>query len=480
MNRKKILYVASEVEPFAKTGGLADVAGSLPKALNKFGEDARVVMPKYSGIPGIFKEKMEYVGYIYVDVSWRHQYCGIFKLEHEGMTVYFLDNEYYFGRDGLYGHLDDAERFVFFSKAVLQMLPVVNFKPDIINTNDWQSSVISMLLKVGYNNDEYYKDIKTVFTIHNLKYQGVFPKEVLAELLGISWEHFKSDGIEFFDKVNFMKAGIVYSDLITTVSSTYSEEIKTDFFGEQLNDALNSRADSLYGIVNGIDNESNDPSTDKRLFAQYDPENLDDKLTNKHMLQEYTGLKVRHDIPLIGIISRLVDQKGFDLIAYVIEEMMGLEAQYIVLGAGEQRYEDMFRWAAGRYPDKISVNLKYDPVLAQRIYAGSDMILMPSLFEPCGLSQLFGLRYGSIPIVRETGGLKDTIQQYNELTGEGNGFTFARYNAHEMLYSIRQAIHLFYHKATWDRLIRRGMRQDFSWGRSAGEYREVYRKLLQR
>jgi len=478
MKKTKVLFVSSEVDPFAKSGGLADVAASLPKALNGLDIDTRVVMPKYKSIPKKYVDQMKYLGYIYVDISWRHQFCAIMQYESDGVIYYFIDNEYYFGREGYYGYFDEAERFDFFSKAVLSMLPFINFKPDVIHCNDWQTGVVSLLLKAHYKSNDFYKDIKTVFTIHNLKYQGVFPKEVLGEVLGLGWEYFTPDGIEFFDDINYLKAGIVYSDIITTVSKTYAEEIKTDFYGEKLNNVLYKRSEDLYGILNGIDMEKNNPETDDRIFANYSVHNLEGKLTNKQMLQKSLGLQERIDIPLIGIISRLVDQKGFDLINYVMEDILRMDIQLVILGAGEYRYEEALRHFQKIYPGKLSVNLKYDTVLSQRIYAGSDMFLMPSLFEPCGLSQMFSLRYGTIPIVRETGGLKDTIQQYDEITHEGNGFTFTRYNAHDMLYAIKEAVHFYYHRSTWRYLMKKGMETDFSWKKSAKEYIEIYKKAI--
>lgn len=478
MKKTKVLFVSSEVDPFCKTGGLADVVASLPKALSKLGLDVRVVMPKYKSIPQKYSEKLEYLGFIYVDISWRHQFCAILKLEQDDITYYFLDNEYYFIRDGLYGYNDDAERFAFFSKAVIEMLPFLDYKPDIIHCNDWQTGVVSLLLKANYKHMDFYSDIKTIFTIHNLKYQGVFPKECLNELLGIGWEYFTSDGIEFYDQVNYLKAGLVYSDAITTVSKTYAEEIKTGYFGENLNNILTKRADDLYGILNGIDMVEMDPAADQRIFVNYDVEQLDGKLTNKNLLQKALGLQERSDIPIMSIITRLVDQKGLDLIGFVMEDILKLDIQFVVLGTGEQCYEQMLMYYQSRYTDKLSVNLKYDAVLAQRIYAGSDIFLMPSLFEPCGLSQMFSLRYGTIPVARETGGLKDTIEPYNELTGEGNGFTFTRYNAHDMLYAIKQAIHFFYHRATWTHLMRNGMTLDFSWEKSAKEYMNLYKRVI--
>ncbi|HYF83340.1 MAG TPA: glycogen synthase GlgA [Clostridia bacterium] len=478
MSEIKVLFAASEAVPFAKTGGLADVAGTLPRELVKLGADVRLIMPKYKSIPQCFIERMEYIGYVYVDLAWRHQYCAVLKLEHEGVVVYFIDNEYYFNRDTLYGHFDEAEQFAFFSKALLKVLPMIDFKPDIIHCNDWQTGVVGAFLKAQFKLEEFYKEIRTVYTIHNLKYQGIFSKETLGDILGLGWEYFNAEGLEFKDCVNYMKAAIVYSDIITTVSKTYAEEIKNDFFGENLNGIINKRADSLYGIVNGIDYQENDPETDKRIYQNFNAGDIKGKYENKRMLQQSLGLPEREDIPIISIVSRLVDQKGLDLIACVFDELLQLDIQLVVLGTGDKKYEEMFSAAASKYPDKVSANLKYDGVLAQRIYAGSDMFLMPSLYEPCGLSQLFSLRYGTVPIVRETGGLNDTIMSYNEFTEEGTGFTFANYNAHEMLDSIKRAISFYGQKFTWEVIIKNGMKQDFSWNKSALEYMELYRKVL--
>lgn len=478
MSEMKVLFAASEAVPFAKTGGLADVAGTLPGELAKLGADVRLIMPKYKSIPKSYVDRMEYIGYVYVDLAWRHQYCAVLKLEHEGLTSYFIDNEYYFNRDGLYGHYDEAEQFAFFSKALLKVLPLIGFKPDIIHCNDWQTGIVSVFLKAQFDLEEFYKGIKTVYTIHNLKYQGIFPKEILGDILGLGWEHFNADGLEFHDCINYMKAGIAYSDVITTVSRTYAEEIKHDFFGENLNGMISKRSDSLYGIVNGIDYKENDPAADVRIFENFDGESLEGKYENKRMLQQTLGLPQRRDIPIIGIVSRLVDQKGFDLIARVFDELLQSDVQLVVLGTGEKQYEELFRDAASKYPGKVSANLKYDGVLAQRIYAGSDMFLMPSLYEPCGLSQLFSLRYGTVPIIRETGGLKDTIIPYNEFTKEGTGFTFVNYNAHEMLDTVKRAISFYGNREIWEGIIRNGMKQDFSWNKSAQEYIDLYRKMI--
>jgi starch synthase len=404
----------------------------------------------------------------------------VLKLVHEGVAVYFIDNEYYFNRDKLYGYNDEAEQFAFFSKALLKVLPLIDFKPDIIHCNDCQTGVVSTFLKAQFRLEDFYKDIKTVYTIHNLKYQGIFSKETLGDILGLGWEYFNAEGLEYKNCVNYMKAGIAYSDVITTVSKTYAEEIKHDFFGENLNGMINKHSERLYGIVNGIDYQENDPETDKRIFENFDAENIEGKYENKRLLQESLGLLQRKDIPIISIVSRLVDQKGFDLIACVFDELLQLDIQLVVLGTGDEKYEEMFRTAALIYPDKVSANLKYDGILAQRIYAGSDMFLMPSLYEPCGLSQLFSLRYGTVPIVRETGGLNDTIRPYNEFTGEGTGFTFANYNAHEMLTVIKLALSLYGKKDIWEAIIRNGMKQDFSWNKSAQEYMELYSRLLEK
>ncbi len=478
MNNMHILFASSEVFPFAKTGGLGDVAGSLPKAISKLGADIRVVMPNYKSIPKEYKDNMEFMGYIFVDLSWRHQYCGILKLVHETVTYYFLDNEYYFGRNELYGDYDEAEQFTFFSKAVIEMLPLIGFKPDIIHCNDWQTGIVSLLLKANYKQPHFSK-IKTVFTIHNLKYQGIFPKNVLSDLMNVDWQYFTSDGIEYHDCVNYMKAGLVYSDSISTVSPTYAQEIKTDFYGEGLKDIVVKRSKDLYGILNGIDYDKNDPKTDGRIYTHYSADNISLKYDNKKKLQEELGLPVRPEVPVLGIISRLTAQKGFDLIEYVLEELIRMDIQLVLLGKGDEHYKYVFENAAYWHKDKISANITFNDMLAQRIYAGSDMFLMPSLFEPCGLGQIFSFRYGSVPIVRETGGLNDTVLSYNDETGAGNGFTFADYNAHDMLNTVRRAVNFYYdRKDIWRLIVERGMRADFSWNKSAKEYMRMYQETL--
>jgi starch synthase len=482
MNSLKVWLASPEAVPFAKTGGLADVAGSLPKALKELGVDVRVVLPKYSSIDQHFVSEMEFVGSTIINLSWRKQYCGVLKLEYEGVPFYFIDNEYYFFREWYYGLHDDGERFSFFCKAILEVLPIIDFKPDIIHLNDWQTGMTSLLLDAHYRNREgnFYKSIHTLFTIHNLKYQGIFPKSILSDLLDLDWKYFNINGVEFFDQVNFLKAGLAYSSTLSTVSRTYASEIKYDFFGENLQGIIRRRSNDMYGIVNGIDYEHNNPETDPELYVNYSKDHLSSKYENKRRLQMELGLEIRRDIPVVSIISRLVDQKGLDLIQLMLSELIEMGIQFIVLGSGDRRYEDFFRYSQERYQGRVSCNIKYDGILAKRIYAGSDMFLMPSLYEPCGLSQIFSMRYGTIPIVRETGGLKDTVIPYNVFTKEGTGFTFANYNAHEMKDAVTRAIAVYENKDEWENLIKRCMGMDFSWKNSAREYKNLYLAILKR
>jgi starch synthase len=482
MDSMKILFASSEVDPFVKTGGLADVAGSLPRALHKNGLDVRVVMPKFKQIPAQYVERMRFLGHVEVDLVWRRQYCGIYHLVEKGVDCYFLDNEFYFHRDWYYGLFDDGERFAFFSRAILAFLPVIGFKPDILHLNDWQTGMTPVFLDAHFRwgrENGFYRNMRTVFTIHNLRYQGVFPKEMMETVLGLDWSWFYHGGVAHNDCVNFMKGALNQSTRITTVSKTYAEEIRMPFFGEGLEGTIAHRSSDLRGIVNGIDYEHNDPQTDTRLVAPYNASELTGKAANKTHLQKQHHLPVRADIPLVGIISRLVDQKGFDLVAHVLEELLQEDVQLIVLGTGDRKYEDLFRWAHQAWPQKMSAHIRYDGVLAQRIYAGCDLFLMPSLFEPCGLSQIFSMRYGTVPVVRETGGLKDTVIPYNPLTREGTGFTFVHYNAHDMLDALRQAFALFRDPPRWQNLVRTCMRQDFSWDHAAREYEALYREIME-
>lgn len=474
----KVLFAASEGSPFVKTGGLGEVVGYLPRALKKQGVEARVVLPKYEGIDPFFKEKMEFQGDITVPVGWRNQYCGIYKQEHLGVTFYFLDNEYYFKRPGPYGYGDEGERFAYFSRAVLECLPLLDFTPQILHLHDWPTAVVSPLLQAHYGHKSFYQDMRTLLTIHNLHYQGVFPKEILGDLLSLGWDYFKADALEFYDHVNFLKGGIIFSDYLSTVSKTYAWEIQTPFFGEGLDDLLRDRKDRLYGIINGIDYEIYDPMIDPEVFVPY-RRSLSKKQANKVKLQEMLGLEQDKEAPLIAFVNRMVKQKGLDLILHVFDEIMSLGVQVAVLGTGDPRYEDFFRGAAFRYPGRVSASILFDDSLSRKIYAGSDMFLMPSLFEPCGLSQLIALRYASIPIVRETGGLGDTVKPYDEKIKEGNGFSFTNYNAHDMLYTINRAVTFYRDKKTWARIFLNALEGDYSWNRSAREYRDLYQLMLE-
>ncbi len=481
MKDLKIWYATSEAAPFVKTGGLADVAGSLPKALKKLGADIRVVLPKYAQIADKYTKEMEFIGYTYVDLTWRRQYCGVFKLNHEGVTFYFIDNKFYFDREWYYGLYDDGERFAFFSKAILEVLPLIDFQPRLIHLNDWQTGLVSVLLDAHYRqyrNEGFFKNIHTLYTIHNLKYQGVFPKVIMDELLGLEWSYFLSGGISFYDQVNYMKAGLSYSSAISTVSRTYAEEIKSPFYGEQMDGVLRNRAADLYGIINGIDYDTDNPETDPKLYAPFSSSDLSGKYENKRRLQEDLGLEVNPDVPLISMISRLIDQKGFNLVARMMDELVGLGVQIAILGTGDFGYEEMFIQAQRRYPKTVSANIRYDGTLAQRMYAGSDMFLMPSMYEPCGLSQIFSMRYGTVPIVRETGGLKDTVTPYNVFTREGTGFSFTNYNAHEMKGAVERALEVYKNKDEWENIVKTCMAQDFSWSNSAREYLALYEKII--
>ena len=475
----KVLYVASEAVPFIKTGGLADVAGSLPKELAKMGVDARVILPKYSKIAEEYKAKMTHVGHIFVPVSWRHKYAGVDMLKQDGVTYYFVDNEDYFKRDGLYGYGDDAERFSFFSRAVLNLLPLLDFFPDVINSNDWHAALVNVLLKLEHQGDERYENIKTVFSIHNLKYQGIFDKNVMDDVLGLDWKYFNNGDLEFNDSVNFMKGGIVYADVVATVSRTYAQEIQYPYFGEQLDGLLRTRGDKIAGIVNGIDYDVYNPETDKNLFVNYGPNTLAMKNENKVKLQEQLGLPVDRNIPMIGLVSRLVAAKGLDLIVRVMDELLQAEeCQFVLLGTGDKQYEDWFRGLQWRLPQKVSANIRFSNELAQRIYAGADMFLMPSEYEPCGLGQLIALRYGTVPIVRATGGLKDTVTSFNKYTGQGNGYSFNNINAHDMLFTIKTALADFRDPNIWQHVVKNAIASDFSWHKSAQEYMNLYNSLM--
>lgn len=473
----KVLFAASESVPFIKTGGLADVAYSLPKELRKAGVDVRVVLPFYQDIRDDLKNNMILIREFNVSVGWRNQYCGIKYMEYDGIPFYFIDNEYYFKRNGIYGFYDDGERFAYFNHAVLKMIQEIDFIPQIIHCNDWHTGMISLLLHAHYHMNPQYAGIRTVFTIHNLKFQGVFPSDILGDLLSLSDDYNHTDALEFYGGISFMKGGITYSDKITTVSGSYALEIQNEFFGEKLDGLLRKRNNDLCGILNGIDYDSYNPETDPYIFQTYNKDSIHNKLVNKSKLQELLNLPRREDVPLIAMVSRIDAMKGFDLLFRVMEELMGMDLQIVILGTGDHTFESKLREFAYRYPDKLSVQIMFSTELAQKIYAGSDMLLMPSLFEPCGLSQLIALRYGTIPIVREIGGLKDTVFSYNEYYEIGNGFTFMNYNAHDMLYTIERAIRFYYDKRIWYKLICHAMDSQNNWYHSAEQYKFLYENL---
>ncbi len=475
----KVLMVSSEGVPFAKTGGLADVVGSLPRELRNKGVDARVIMPAYGGVLSRYGYKMRRKGEITVPLGWRRQYCGILELEHDGIPFYFLDNDYYFKREELYGYDDEAERFAFFSRAVLEALPYLDFTPHILHCHDWHASLVPVFLKTHYREKPFYQKMRTVLTIHNLHYRGIFGKETIPDLLGLGYEYFSPEGLEFYGKVSYLKGGLLFSDFLTTVSRTYAQEIQTPYYGEGLDGILRMRNERLEGIINGIDYNYYNPMTDKQIFQPYRT-SLVKKTANKLKLQEMLRFPEDEKIPLVAFVNRLVEQKGLDLIARVLEEILSRDAQVVILGTGDQKYELFLQYMAGRYPDKLSVNIMFDDSLARKIYAGSDIFLMPSLFEPCGTAQLIALRYGSIPVVRETGGLKDTVTSYNERTGKGNGFSFTNYNAHDMLYTVNRALDLYGDRKAWTGLIKNAVKKDFSWSRPAAKYGELYKHLLDR
>ena len=478
---KNILFIASEGVPFIKTGGLADVVGSLPECFDKKYFDVRVLMPKYMCMYQDKKDMMEYVDSFYMDFAGRKEYVGILQAKVNGIQYYFIDNEHYFAGDAPYGDLRyDLEKFIYFDKAALSALPIIGFKPDIIHCHDWQTGLIPVYLKDSFRGGEFFRDIKSVLTIHNLKFQGTWDVKTVKYLSGLPDYYFTPDKLEAYKDANMLKGGIVFADAITTVSDTYAEEIKMPFYGEGLDGLLRSREHDLRGIVNGIDYTDYDPAKDKYIEYRYNLKNYrKEKVKNKLALQEQLGLIKDEKKFMIGMVSRLTGQKGFDLVNYVMDELCNDNVEIVILGTGEEQYENSFRYFDWKYGDRVSANIYYSEELSHRIYASCDAFLMPSLFEPCGLSQLMALRYGTVPIVRETGGLKDTVEPYNEYEGTGTGFSFVNYNAHEMLGAIRYAERIYYdRRREWNRIVDRAMAADFSWEVSANKDQEMYDWLI--
>ena len=471
----KVLYAASEAVPFCKTGGLADVAGSLPPALAAQGVETAVILPLYRLVKERFADQLTFLCYDYVDLAWRHAYCGLFSLKKDGVTWYFLDNEQYFGRPELYGCADDGERFGFFSRAVVKMLDHLDFWPDVIHCNDWQTALIPIYLKDDGVREERYRSVRTVLTIHNIEYQGRYDPYCLGGLFGLD-RGWVDDGTLLLDgDLNLLKGAILTADAVNAVSPTYAQELKNPYFAHRMEGILTQCGYKLSGVLNGIDMKLYDPAADPRIAANYTAEDVSGKAADKAELQKALGLRPEPETPIIAMVSRLVTHKGLDLIREVMGDIMELPVQFVLLGSGDAAYEDFFRHAAERWPERMAIRLGYDEALSMAIYAGADLFLMPSRSEPCGLSQMIAMRYGTVPIVRETGGLKDTVQPYEAWRDAGTGFTFANYSSADMLHVLREAVYLYKdYPDAFARLRRRAMERDFSWNRSAGDYLKIY------
>lgn len=476
-----ILFAAAECAPFFKTGGLGDVAEALPKELKKKGLDIRVVLPYHRQMPQKYRDRCEDVLHFYVDVGWRHQYCGVKKLEMDGVTYYFIDNDYYFGREGLYGYYDDGERFAYFQLAVIEMMEKIDFVPDILHSNDYHTAMIPFLIREKYHWIQDYQKIETVLTIHNIEFQGVFSADILPDLFGMGKERYFDGTVRFDDNVNFLKTGILYAGRVNTVSPSYAQEIQTSEFGAGLDGVLRMEKDKLNGILNGINYTLNDPEADPLIPANFSLADLTGKGINKSALQKAMGLPIKEDVPLFAVVSRLTHQKGFQLIMDELEYMMDGDIQLVVLGTGEAGFEQGFRDFAARFPEKCSVSISFNVKLAQLFYAGADVFLMPSAFEPCGLSQMISMRYGTLPIVHEIGGLKDTVIPYNEESGEGTGFGFYEFRSFYLMETIKRAAALYKEKpSVWQQLVKAAMAKDFSWEQPGQAYIELYRLLIEK
>ena len=477
---KKIAYIASECVPFIKTGGLADVVGTLPHKFDRNKYDVRIIIPKYMCLPEKYRNNMKYLTHFHMDIGWKQQYVGVMYLEYEGVPVYFIDNEYYFNGYNIYGDLKwDIEKFCYFSKAALSILPSIGFQPDILHCHDWQAGLVPVYLRTMFSNNPFYSNMKSIMTIHNLQFQGNWDIETIQDYSGLPDYVFTPDKLEFKKDASMLKGGLVYADKITTVSNTYAQEIQTPYFGEGLDGLLRARWQSLWGIINGIDYEVYDPAKDKKIPHRYNIKNFKkEKVKNKVALQKELHLPEDPNAYMIGIVSRLTDQKGLDLVDRAMNDIMTDGTQLVVLGTGDRRYEDMFRYYQGIHPAKLSANIYFSDELSHKIYAACDSILVPSRFEPCGLTQLMALRYGALPIVRETGGLKDTVQPYNEFEGTGTGFSFANYDPRELLNTINYSKRIYFDdKEAWTAMQKRAMEQNFSWSNSAKIYEELYNQI---
>lgn len=475
----QLFFAASEVAPFIKTGGLADVAGSLPNALAKLGHDVRVILPLYSAIPAKWRRQMTFLKRFHFPLSWRNAYCGLFSLDYQGLTYYFIDNEYYFKREGLYGQFDDGERFAYFSRAVVEVPVQLGWSPDIIHCNDWQTGLVPVYLLEARHREPLLKHTKSVFTIHNIEYQGRFDRNILGDVLGLDESYFREDMLSYYGDVNLVKGAIYAADYITTVSPTYAKELQYAFYAHGLEGVIADNYHKFTGILNGIDMVHNDPANDPFLPAPYSAADLSGKAACKAALQEKLGLDVNPDVPIIACISRLVAHKGYELVTAAFPKIMEHNVQFVVLGTGDWGIESFFRMAAQEYPGRVSANLMYSAELASQIYAGADLLLMPSIAEPCGLSQMIAMRYGTVPIVRLTGGLKDSVPAYNPTTGTGLGFTFGSITPGDLLGAIDRGLEVYEtDRPNWIGLMERGMTTDFSWDQSATAYEKVYNQVI--
>ena len=476
----KILFAASEVAPFIKTGGLADVAGSLPQALAAQGHEVKVILPLYEGIGQEWREQMTFLKYFNVTLAWRQVYCGVFQLERNGVTYWFIDNEYYFKRWQIYGHFDDCERFAYFSRAIIETPGQLDWSPDIIHCNDWQTALVPVyLLEEKYRIPQLDR-AKSVFTIHNIEYQGRYGDQVLQDVIGLDKSYFNEGMLAFHRDVNLMKGAIMASNFVTTVSPTYAQELRTPFYAHGLDGVINQQSFKLEGILNGIDTALYDPATMPGLAANFTVRSLSKgKATCKQALQQAVGLQESPETPIIACVSRLVGHKGFSLVTDSLQDIMSMDVQMVVLGTGDWQYEEAFRHAQSQYPGRFSAQLTYSAPLSNMIYAGADLFLMPSISEPCGLSQMIAMRFGTIPVVRETGGLKDTVTPYNKYEGTGRGFTFSNINAGDMAWVLREAVALYHeNKKAWRGLQKESMTADFSWDNSAHKYLDIYQRIL--